>query len=126
MVIKESGENYLEAILAIKKEKGSVRSIDISNNLAVSKASVSVAMKAFKEEGYVEIDESGQITLTPKGVGVASRIYERHVIIARALIALGVSEKTANEDSCKIEHGLSDETFQKLKEHILLHVKKVM
>lgn len=118
MIIKESAENYLEAILMIKKKKGNVRSIDIANQLNFTKPSVSVAMKAFREEEYITMDSDGSINLTEKGRKIAEGIYERHEIIAKALIALGVSEKTAYEDSCKVEHDISDETFEKLKKHL--------
>ncbi len=115
MRIKESAENYLETILMLKKEKGNVRSIDIATELGVSKPSVSVAMKSFREEGYITVDENGSITLTEKGMEIANKVYEKHEIIARALMAIGVSEKTAYEDSCKIEHDISNETFEKIK-----------
>lgn len=115
MRIKESAENYLETILMLKNEKGYVRSIDIANELGVTKPSVSVAMKAFREEGYITVDETGGISLTEKGMEIANRVYEKHKIIAKALMAIGVSEKTAYEDSCKIEHDISNETFEKLK-----------
>lgn len=118
MKIKESAENYLEAILMINKEKGYARSIDIANELGFAKPSVSVAMKHFREEGYIETDSDGKITLTPKGLEVAESVYERHQIIARALMALGVDEKTAYEDSCKIEHDISRQSFDKLKEYL--------
>ncbi len=118
MIIKESAENYLEAILMIKKEKGTARSIDVAHKLGFAKPSVSVAMKSFREEGYITIDTDGGISLTEKGLKIASKVYERHEVIARALIALGVDEKTAYEDSCKIEHDVSDQTFEKLKEHL--------
>ena len=118
MRIKESAENYLETILIIKKEKGNVRSIDIANELGVTKPSVSVAMKSFREEGYITVDENGGIDLTQKGMEIANRVYEKHKIIAKALMAIGVSEKTAYEDSCKIEHDISNETFEKLKDFL--------
>lgn len=118
MVIKESAENYLEAILMIKKQKGNVRSIDIANFLNFKKSSVSVAMKSFREEGYIIVDHDGNITLTDKGMDIAQNVYERHEIIARALIALGVDEDVAYEDSCKVEHDISRQTFDKLKEYL--------
>lgn len=118
MIIKESAENYLEAILMIQNQKGSVRSIDIANELNFSKPSVSVAMKHFREEGYILMDENAFITLTQKGLEIAERVYERHRVIAQMLIAIGVDEKTAYEDSCKIEHDLSDESFEKIKNYI--------
>ena len=118
MIIKESAENYLESILVIKKQRGTVRSIDIANDLGVSKPSVSVAMKNFREEGYITVDENGYIDLTEKGLEIANRVYERHEIISEALIALGVSRETALDDSCKIEHVISEESFLKIKEFI--------
>ena len=117
MRIKESAENYLEAILMIKKEKGYVRSIDVANELGFSKPSVSVAMKNFREEDYITIDEDGRINLTEKGKAIAEGVFERHEVIAQALILLGVSKETAYEDSCKIEHDLSQESFEKIKEY---------
>ena len=118
MVIKESAENYLEAILMIKRQKGYVRSIDIANFLNFTKPSVSVAMKSFREEGYIIVDHDGNITLTEKGMKIAEKVYERHEVIAEALIALGVEHDIAYEDSCKVEHVISQQTFEKLKEHL--------
>ena len=118
MIIKESAENYLEAILSIKNARGSVRSIDVANDLGVSKPSVSVAMKNFREEGYVTVDENGFLDLTDKGMEIAKKVYERHQVIASALMAMGVSEGTAYEDSCRIEHCISEESFEKLKEYL--------
>lgn len=118
MRIKESAENYLEAILIIKQQKGNVRSIDVANYLGFSKPSVSVAMKSFREEGYVTVDDTGDISLTGKGMEIASKMYERHRVIAKALIRLGVDEDTAYEDSCKIEHDISEETFNAIKKHL--------
>ena len=117
MIIKESGENYLEAILVLKNKKGNVRSIDIAHELMVSKPSVSVAMKHFRENGYIEVSSDGSISLTEKGQKVASRVYERHQIITKALMSIGVDEITAIEDACKIEHDISENTFEKLKEY---------
>ena len=119
MIIKESAENYLEAILMIKKEKGNVRSVDIAHHLNFTKPSVSVAVKGFREEGYITMEHDGAINLTDKGMEIASKVYERHELIAKAFIALGVDKKTAYEDSCRIEHDISPETFDKLKEHLL-------
>lgn len=118
MIIKESGENYLETIHMLNKKHGYVRSIDVATELSVTKPSVSVAMKKLREDGFISIDATGGITLTEKGLLIAERMYERHSIIAKALIALGVSEETAYEDSCKIEHHISEESFEKLKEHL--------
>ena len=119
MKIKESAENYLEAILMIKKEKGYVRSIDVANELGFSKPSVSVAMKHLREENCITIDEDGRISLTDKGLKIAEGVFERHEVIAKALMLLGVSKDTAYEDSCKIEHDISSESFEKLKEFLL-------
>lgn len=118
MIIKESAENYLESILMLKNKKGYVRSIDIANDLGVTKPSVSVAMKHFREEGFITIGDDGGIALTEKGLKIAEGVYERHRTIAAALMAIGVDEETAYEDSCKIEHDISDQTFEKLKEFI--------
>ncbi|MCD8390941.1 MAG: metal-dependent transcriptional regulator [Firmicutes bacterium] len=118
MRIRESAEDYLEAVLILKNKNGYVRSIDIAHYLNFTKPSVSVAMKSFREEGYVVVDEHGYIMLTEKGMAIASKVYERHNVIARAFMALGVSEKTAYEDSCKIEHVISEESFEKLKAYL--------
>ena len=116
MQIHESGEDYLEAILVLQKKNGRVRSIDVCNELGYSKPSVSVAMKHFRENGYVTMDDGYFLQLTEKGSAIAEQIYERHVILAKLLMAIGVDEKTAFEDACKIEHDLSPETFERLKE----------
>ena len=118
MIIKESAENYLETILVLKNKKGYVRSIDVAHELMVSKPSVSVAMKHFREEGYITVDNDGSLSLTEKGSKIAERVYERHQIITEALMLLGVDEITAKEDACKVEHDISDITFEKLKEFI--------
>ena len=116
MKIKESAENYLETILMLKDRNSHVRSVDVANELCFSKASVSVAMKSFRTEGYIEIDTDGGITLTEKGLSIARKVRERHDVVAGVLMKLGVSEKNAYADSCKIEHDISDETFEKLKD----------
>ncbi len=118
MKINESAENYLETILIINKRKGSVRSIDIVHELGFSKPSISVAMKSLRNEGYITMDDLGEIALTDKGLEIAQSIYERHEIIASLLISIGVDKETAYEDSCKIEHVISSQTFDKLKELI--------
>ena len=118
MQIHESAENYLEAILIIKNRNGNVRSIDIANHLSFSKPSVSVAMKAFREDGYVTVDDTGSITLTEKGLAIAEKVYERHRIIATFLMSIGVDEETASADSCKIEHDISDLSFDMLKKYL--------
>ena len=115
MQIKESAENYLETILILIKDRGSVRSIDIANEMNFTKASISVAMKRLREDEYIIVDKDGTIHLTKSGRDIATRVYERHQLIAKILISLGVSEETAYEDSCKIEHDLSKESFEKIK-----------
>ena len=114
----ESAENYLETILMLKRKNGNVRSIDVAHELSFSKPSVSVAMKNFREKGYISIDGDGSIVLTDKGLSIAERVFERHHVIASALIALGVDEKTAYEDSCKIEHDISDTSFEMIKKFL--------
>lgn len=118
MKIQESAENYLEAILMIHNRQGNVRSIDIANELSFSKPSVSVAMKNLRTNGYIEMDKNGFITLLDKGREIAEKIYERHTLISNWLMHMGVSPETAAEDACRIEHVISAETFEKLKEHV--------
>ncbi len=113
--IYESAENYLESILVLRSRIGLVRSIDVAGELNVSKPSVSIAMKKLRESGYIEVDGEGHITLLPEGEAIAQRIYERHQLLTNFFIRLGVSEETAAADACKIEHDLSDETFEKIK-----------
>lgn len=120
MAIHESSENYLETILILKKNIGAVRSIDIANELSYSKPSVSVAMKNLRNEGLIVVDEKGMINLTDSGYKIASKIYERHVVISNFLMDLGVDDKTAHEDACKIEHIISEKSFQKMKEKYFL------
>lgn len=124
MVIHESAENYLESIFVLQKKLGKVRSIDIVNDLGFSKPSISVAMKRLRENGYIEMDAEGYITLKEKGLTIARRIYERHQLLSQFLICIGVSEATALEDACKIEHDLSDESFEAMKAHALGFAKK--
>lgn len=118
MKMQESAENYLETIFILCKQNSHVRSIDVANHLGFTKPSVSVAMKSLREEGYVALDDDGSLTLTVKGEKIAKRVYERHQIIAKALIALGVDKDVAYIDSCKIEHDISDESFEKIKAHL--------
>lgn len=119
----ESAEDYLERILMLTNQNGSVRSIDIAIDMNFSKASVSIAMKKLKEKGYILVDPQGYISLTDSGYQIANHILERHTIISQALIALGVSKEIALKDACKIEHVLSEETFQMIKSHLLSHKK---
>ena len=117
MNIYESSEDYLERILILKEAKGHVRSIDIAESMNFSKPSVSVAMKKLRENGYILVDKEGFITLTEKGMAIANHTYEKHKLLSSVLMELGVSEETAREDACKIEHDLSDETFAAIKKH---------
>lgn len=121
MNIHESAEDYLEAILILRERQGAVRSIDVVHQLELTKPSVSVAMKRFRENGYIEMDADGFITLLPPGEEIAQRIYGRHKLLTRFLMALGVSEEVAAADACKMEHDLSDETFEKIKAHAREH-----
>ena len=123
MVIHQSAEDYLEVILVLRKRIGMVRSIDIVNELHYTKPSVSVAMKKLRENGYIETDAEGYITLTEQGREVAERIYERHQVLCALLTSLGVDEETAAADACKIEHVLSEQTFACLKAHLQKHGK---
>ena len=121
MQIHQSAEDYLETILILKERKGMVRSIDIANELQFTKASVSVAMKKLRENGYAEMDPEGFITLTKAGMEVASRIYDRHKLLTEFFVRLGVSEKTAAEDACRMEHAISAESFAAIKAHVQKH-----
>ena len=118
MNIRESAENYLETILMIKNRKGAVRSIYIANDLGFSKPSVSVAMKNLRNNGYIEVDENGYITLLESGREIAEKMYERHTTLSEWLISLGVDEKTAVDDACRIEHIISAESFEAIKKLI--------
>ncbi len=117
MKIQESAENYLETILILQQRKGNVRSIDIANELQFSKPSISVAMKNLRENGYIEMDAGGLITLTEKGRQIAETIYERHTLLSDWLQILGVDPKIAAEDACRIEHVISKESFDAIKRH---------
>ena len=117
MALHQSGEDYLEAILILRQEKGIVRSIDVAMRLGFSKPSISRAMSILKTNGYITMEKDGRLELTEAGERVAESIYERHRFLTRWLIRLGVDPVTAEEDACKIEHNLSDETFQCLKRH---------
>ena len=114
----ESAENYLETILMLKNKNGAVRSIDIVRKMEFSKPSVSHAMGLLRQKGHITMDKEGWIELTESGRQIAERIYERHCLLTEWLIRLGVSAETAAEDACKLEHDLSEETFEKMKAHI--------
>lgn len=118
MEIRQSAEDYLESILVLSKKGGGVRSIDIATRLGVSKPSVSHAMKLLREDGYIAMDRYGTVTLLEKGEEIAMRIYERHQVLTKMLEGLGVSEEVAKADACKLEHDISDESFEKIKEHL--------
>ena len=117
MAMRESGEMYLETILVLSQQNANVRAVDVGEYMGFSKPSVSRAMGLLKKEGLVETDGQGYIKLTKSGKATAKRIYERHTLLSRLLISLGVDEKTATEDACRIEHYLSDETFAAIKKH---------
>ena len=118
LVIHQSAEDYLEVILVLKKRIGLVRSIDIVNELHYTKPSVSIAMKKLRENGYIITDSDGYISLTQQGQEIAERIYERHQILTSMLISLGVDPEIADADACKIEHIISKESFQAIKNQL--------
>ena len=118
MAIHESGEDYLEAILMIKKRSGNVRSIDVARELSFSKPSVSVAMKNLKTSNYITVDENGFINLTEAGQEIADKIYERHTFLTNWLTSLGVDPEVAAEDACKMEHAISSESFSAVKKFV--------
>lgn len=124
MAVLESGENYLEAILMISREKENVHAIDIVNNLGFSKPSVSIMLKKLKDEKYIDIDEKQHITLLPEGLKIAEKILERHEILTDILEHLGIEPNIAEDDACKIEHDLSDVTFDAIKKVYLEKIKK--
>lgn len=118
MVLKESGEMYLETIYVLRKDKGFVRAIDVGAELGYSKPSVSRAMGILRDDGYIKVAEDGGITLTKAGLEVAERTYERHTVLSELFMKLGVDEETATNDACKIEHVISSTTFAALKKHL--------
>lgn len=117
MALQESGQMYLESILVLSKEGKAVRSIDVSEYMGFSKPSVSRAIGLLKSGGYVTMEEDGHLKLTDVGRSVAENIYEKHTVLTRFLVGLGVSEETAAEDACRMEHIISDEAFQAIKRH---------
>lgn len=118
MSIHESGEMYLETIYVLQKKNSAVRSVDISEHMGYSKPSVSRAVGLLKNGGYIQVDKDGYITLTESGKQTAEKIYERHMVLTRMLTALGVREETAAEDACRLEHAISDESFEAIKRHV--------
>lgn len=118
MRLQESGEMYIESIYVLNKKNGNVRSIDVCEHLGYSKPSVSRAMSLLKKGGFVIADENGYLSLTEAGLEIAEKMYQRHTVLSEFLVSLGVDEKTACEDACKIEHHISDESFNAIKKHI--------
>jgi Mn-dependent DtxR family transcriptional regulator len=116
MKIYESAQDYLERILMLSKENEFVRAIDIANSMQVTKQSVSRAMKNLREDGYIEVDDNGHITLSTKGLEEANHMYERHTTITKFFMSIGVPEEIALKDACKMEHDISTETFDAIKE----------
>ena len=121
MTIHKSAEDYLEAMLMLREERGYIRSIDVAEKLGVTKPSVSYATKRLRENGYISTDPAGMIVLLKPGLEIAERMYERHKLLTDLLIGLGVSEETAREDACKIEHDLSVETLDVIRRHVEEH-----
>ena len=122
MRLQESGEMYLESIYVLSKAQGTVRSIDISEYMGYSKPSVSRAVNLLKNGGYITMDKDNLISLTESGLEIAQKIFDRHTLIANLLIRLGVSEKTAAEDACKLEHSISDEAFEAIRRYMEHHL----
>ena len=123
MRLQESGEMYLETILTLSREQTHVRSIDISESMGYSKPSVSRAVGLLKTGGYIEVDKDGFITLTDSGREIAEKIFERHTILTRMLVGLGVDRETAAADACKMEHAISDTSLEAIKRHLELENK---
>jgi Mn-dependent DtxR family transcriptional regulator len=120
--MRESGEMYLETILILEQEKDVVRAIDVAEHMGYSKPSVSRALGKLKADGCILVDPDGHISFLPKGRAVAEKIYERHIVLSTLLTSLGVDEKTALDDACRVEHVISDETFEAIKRSIRRNV----
>lgn len=118
MGIHESGEMYLESIHVLLEKKGSVRSVDVSEYMGYSKPSISRAMGVLRRDGYISVDKNGYITLTEAGLCLANKIYERHTLLSNMLERIGVSKETAAEDACRLEHAISDESFEAIKRYM--------
>lgn len=118
MAMHESGEMYLETIYVLSQNSDAVRAIDVGNHMGYSKPSVSRALGILKNDGLVTVNDSGHIKLTKKGFSLAEKIYERHTVLSRMLMALGVDEETAIDDACRIEHYISDTSFNAIKAHV--------
>ena len=121
MNIYKSAEDYLEAMLMLKEERGYIRSVDVAEKLGVTRPSVSYATKRLRENGYISLDPAGMIVLLPPGLEIAERMYERHKLLTELFISLGVSPDIAREDACKVEHDLSSETFDAIRRHASEH-----
>lgn len=119
MILQESGEMYLETILILSKQNSFVRAIDVGEYMGFSKPSVSRAMGILRQDGYIDVAANGAITLSCNGLEIAKKIYERHTTLTELLVNLGVSRETAVQDACKIEHDISDESFEALKRHAI-------
>lgn len=120
MKINKSSEDYLETILLLKNKNGNVRSIDIVNETGYKKSSISIAMKKLRENNYITMDENGFISLTDSGKFLAKKVYDKHNYLKKLFLSIGVSEDTAGEDACKVEHCISDETFECIRKHFNL------
>jgi Mn-dependent DtxR family transcriptional regulator len=125
VVLHESAEDYLETILILFERNGQVRSIDIVNEMNFSKPSISIAMKKLRENGYIRMDVNGLITLTDEGRLIAERIYSRHKLLTKVLEAIGIDEKKAEEEACKIEHDIDDETYERIRDFYLRYTEKM-
>ena len=123
MEMRESSEDYLEAILMLRERLGMVRAVHVAEELDFTKASVSIAMKKLRENGYVRLDENGFLLLTPTGEAIAAQVYQRHKVLTDFFISLGVDPAIAAKDACKVEHDLSQETFEKLLTHARQNVQ---
>ena len=121
-MIQESIENYLETIYMLKLKKSNVRAVDVAEEMGYSKPTISIVIKKLKEQGLLSVETDGNIILSDEAVKIASHIYERHVFLTKMFVSLGVDKETAAEDACKLEHDISDETFECIKEH----AKKVL
>lgn len=124
MALQESGEMYLETIYVLSQKSDAVRAIDVGKELGYSKPSVSRAVGLLKDEGLIKLDDNKNLRLTEAGKILASRIYERHTVLSRLFIELGVDEKTATEDACRVEHYISDKTFEAMKNHLMKYGSK--
>ena len=121
MKIQKASEDYLESMLMMKEQRGYIRSVDVAEHLGVTKPSVTYATKRLRENGYIEMDRDGLITLTDRGMAIAAKMLDRHHTLTQFLVALGVDQETAEADACKIEHDISDESFEAIKNHVREH-----